>query len=74
LTKQNTQPKMRDKYCPHLNPLHRETLLSLHLTYELLRMAHKMTGTGHPFLQMIGRGQAIAWQFMPYTTGYTKLL
>jgi hypothetical protein len=28
--------KTRDNYCPHLNPLHRETLLSLHLTYELL--------------------------------------
>ena len=43
--------KMRDNYCPHLNPSHRETLLSSHLKYELLRMAHKVTGTGHPFLQ-----------------------
>ncbi len=43
--------KMRDNYCPHLTPSHRETLLSLHLKYELLRMAHKVTGTGHPFLQ-----------------------
>ena len=43
--------KMRDNYCPHLNPSHRETLLSLHLKYELLRMAHKVTETGHPFLQ-----------------------
>jgi hypothetical protein len=65
---------MRDNYCPHLNPLHRETLLSLHLKYELLRMAHKVTGTGHPFLQNIGKGQAITWQAMSYKTGYTKLL
>ena len=43
--------KMRDNYCPHLNPSHQEMLLSLHLKYELLRMAHKVTGTGHPFLQ-----------------------
>ncbi len=43
--------KMRDNYCPHQNPLHRETLLSSHLKHELLRMAHKVTGTGHPFLQ-----------------------
>ncbi len=28
--------KTRDNYCPHLNPLHREMLLSLHLKYELL--------------------------------------
>jgi len=74
MTKQNTQPKTRDNYCPHLNPLHRETLLSLHLKYELLRMAHKVTGTGHPFLQKIGKGQAITWQAMPYMTGYTRLL
>jgi hypothetical protein len=66
--------KMRDNYCPHLNPSHRETLLSLHLKYELLRMAHKVTGTGHPFLQKIRKGKAITWQAMPYTTGYTKLL
>ena len=51
MTKQNTQPKTGDNYCPHLNPLHRETLLSLHLRNELLWMAHKVTGTGHPFLQ-----------------------
>ncbi len=43
--------KMRNNYCPDLNPSHRETLLSLHLKYELLRMAHKVTETGHPFLQ-----------------------
>ncbi len=43
--------KMRDNYCHHLNQSHRETLLSSHLKYELLRMAHKVTGTGHPFLQ-----------------------
>jgi hypothetical protein len=49
-------------------------LLSLHLKYELLLMAHMVTGTGHPFLQKIGRGQAITWLAMPYTTGYTKLL
>jgi hypothetical protein len=49
-------------------------LLALHLKYELLRMAHKVTGTGHPFLQKIGKGQAITWQAMPYTTGYTKLV
>jgi hypothetical protein len=66
--------KMRDNYCPCLNPSHRETLLSLHLKYELLQMAHKVTGTGHPFLQKIGKGQAITWQAMPYTAGYTKLL
>jgi hypothetical protein len=42
--------KMRDNYCPYLNPSHQETLLSLHLTYELLWMAHQVTGTGHPFL------------------------
>ena len=65
--------KMRDNYCPHLNPSHRETLLSLHLKYELLRMAHKVTGTSHPFLQ-VGRGQATSWQAMTYTTGYTRLL
>ncbi len=30
-------------------------------------MAHKVTGTGHyPFLQEIGKGQAITWQAMPY--------
>jgi hypothetical protein len=28
--------KTRDNYCPHLNPSHQETLLSLHLKYELL--------------------------------------
>jgi hypothetical protein len=48
--------KMRDNYCPHLNPSHREMLLSWHLKYELLRMAHKVTGTGHPLLQ--GRKRA----------------
>jgi hypothetical protein len=30
---------MRDNYCRHLNPSHRETLLSLHLACELLWMA-----------------------------------
>ncbi len=50
--------KMRDNYCPHLNPSHQKTLLSSHLKYELLRMAHKVTGNSHPFLQ-VGRGQAI---------------
>ncbi len=35
-------------------------------------MAQKVTGTGHPFLQKIGKGQAITWQAMLYTTGYTK--
>jgi hypothetical protein len=72
--KQNNQSKMRDNYCPHLNPLHQETLLSLQLTYELLWMALKVTLTGHPFLQKIGKGQAIPWQAIPYTTGYTNLL
>jgi hypothetical protein len=59
---------MRDNYCPHLNPSHQETLLSLHLKYELLWMAHQVTGTGHPFLQKIGEEQAISWQTVPYTT------
>ncbi len=31
-------------------------------------MAHQVTGTSHPFLQKIGKGQAITWQAMPYTT------
>jgi hypothetical protein len=43
--------KMRDSYCPHLNPSHLETLLSSHLKYELPRMAHKVAGFGHPLLQ-----------------------
>ncbi len=68
VTKQNTQPNMRDNHCPHLNPSHRETLLSLHLKNELLRMAHQVTGTSHPFLQRIGKGQAVSWQAMPCTT------
>jgi hypothetical protein len=42
--------KMRDNYCPHLNPSHRETLLLLHLKDALLWMAHWVTRTGHPFL------------------------
>ncbi len=62
--------KMRNNYCPHLNPSHRETLLSLHLRYELLQMAHKVTGTSHPFLQKIEEGQATSWQAMPYMTEY----
>jgi hypothetical protein len=74
MTKQNTRPKTRDNYCPHLNPSHREMLLSLHLKIELLRMAQMVTGTGHPYLQKIERGQAITWQAMPYTTGYITLL
>ena len=60
--------KMRDNYCPHLNPLHQETLLSLHIKYELLWMAHQVTGTSHPFLYKIGKGQAISWQAIPYMT------
>ena len=42
--------KMRDNYCSHLNPSHRETLLSLHHKNELLWMALKVTGTNQPFL------------------------
>ncbi len=57
MTKQNTQPIMRDIYCHHLNPSHQETLLSLHLKNELLWMAHQVTGTGHPFLQRRERGK-----------------
>ena len=41
--------KVRDN-CPPLIPSHQETLLSLLLQYELLLMAHKVTGTGLPFL------------------------
>jgi hypothetical protein len=44
------------------------------MTYELLWKALKVTGTGHPFLQKIGKEQAIPWQAIPYMTGYTKLL
>ena len=72
MTKQNNQPKMRDNYCPQLNPSHRETLLSLHLKYELLWIALKVTGTGHPFLRNREKGQSISWQTIPYTTEYTK--
>jgi hypothetical protein len=49
----NEPAKMRDNYCPHLNPSHRETLLSLHLKYELLWMAHQVTGTGQTWFHPV---------------------